>query len=311
MHILVVENSDRAANGLAARICELDARLSVTTVAGLDAAEAIVVSNPVFDAALVDLDILDAEQRTTAFRLRYLCPKVAVVVVTRSHSHEVALRVIRAGIQDFLPESEATPERVLRTIWLARERHVRELRLNRLACIDQLTGFLNRRGLVTSVANSTEAAARLNVSSALMTVDLDGFKAINDTFGHSVGDEILKQVGQRIARCIRRNDVVGRAGGDEFWVVINGIRHPNRMQGIADKILDSLSTPFKIESRRIKAGASAGVALAPDHADDANLWIRKSDAALYAAKRQGKNGWVMYQSRLDQVFDTAGMQLVH
>ncbi len=311
MHILVVENNDRTVSSLAAKICKLDARLSITTVAGLDAAEAIVASGQVFDAALVDLDMMDSEQRTTAFRLRYLCPKVAVVVVTESHSDEIALRVIRAGIQDFLPKCEATPERVLRTIWLARERHVRELRLNRLACVDHLTGYLNRRGLVASVSNSNEAAARLNVSSALMTVDLDGFKSINDTFGHSVGDEILKQVSQRIARCIRRNDVVGRAGGDEFWVVVNGIRHTKGLQAIADKILDSLSAPFRIESRRIKAGASAGIALAPDHADDTTHWIRKSDAALYAAKRQGKNRWVMYQSRLEQDFDTAGMQLAH
>lgn len=311
MHILVVENSEQTDNGLAARICDLDTRLSITTVAGLAAAEAVVASDQVFDAALVDLDVLDPEQRTTAFRLRYLCPKVAVVVVTESHSHEIALRVIRAGIQDFLPKCEATPERVLRTIWLARERHARELRLNRLACVDHLTGFMNRRGLVASISNSSELAARLNVSSALMTVDLDGFKTINDTFGHSVGDEILKQVGKRIARCIRRSDVVGRAGGDEFWVVVNGIRHAKGTQAIADKILDSLSAPFQIESRRIKAGASAGIALAPDHADDASHWIRNSDAALYAAKRQGKNRWVMYQSRLEQVFDTTGLQLAH
>ena len=311
MHVLVVGNGDRVSDGLAASISELDSRLSITTVAGLDAAGAMVASGEVFDAALVDLDVLDSEQRTTALSLRYLCPKVAVVVVTKRHSHEMALRVIRAGIQDFLPRCEATPERVLRTIWLAKERHVRELRLNRLACVDQLTGFMNRRGLVASVGNSSEAATRLKVSSALMTVDLDGFKAINDTFGHSVGDEVLKQVGQRIARCIRRNDVVGRAGGDEFWVVVNGIRHAKGMQAIADKILDSLSAPFRIESRQIKAGASAGIALAPDHADDVSNWIRNSDAALYAAKRQGKNRWVMYQSRLEQVFDTAGMQLAH
>jgi diguanylate cyclase (GGDEF)-like protein len=311
MHVLVVENSDRNATGLAASIRELDARLSITTVAGLHAAEAIIASDQVFDAALVDLDMWDSEQRTTALRLRYLCPKVAVVVVTQSHSHEIALKVIRAGIQDYLPKCEATPERVLRTIWLARERHVRELRLNRLACVDQLTGILNRRGLVASVSKSNEAAARLNVSSALMTVDLDGFKAINDTFGHSAGDQILKQVSQRIARCIRRNDVVGRAGGDEFWVVVNGIRHAKGMQAIADKILASLSAPFRIESRCIRSGASAGIALAPDHADDANHWIRNSDAALYAAKRQGKNRWVMYQTRLEQVFDTAGMQVAH
>lgn len=311
MHILVVENSERTTNSLAARICELDARLSTTTVAGLGAAQAIIASEQVFDAALVDLDMLEPEQQMTAFGLRYLCPKVAVVVVTESPSHEIALKGIRTGIQDFLPKCEATPERVLRTIWLARERHARELRLNRLACIDHLTGFMNRRGLVASVTNSNEAATRLNVSSALMTVDLDGFKAINDTFGHAVGDQILKQVGQRIARCIRRNDVVGRAGGDEFWVVVNGIRHAIGMRAIADKILRSLSAPFRIESRRITAGASAGIALAPDHADDASHWIRNSDAALYAAKRQGKNRWVMYQSRLEQVFDSASMQPAH
>jgi diguanylate cyclase (GGDEF)-like protein len=144
-----------------------------------------------------------------------------------------------------------------------------------------------------------------------MTIDLDGFKAINDTFGHPAGDEILRHVGRRIAQCIRQNDVVGRAGGDEFWVVVNGIKMPHGMQSIADKILNSLSAPFYIQSHWIRAGASVGIALTPDHADNIGNWIRNSDAALYAAKKQGKNRWVMYDACLDRVFDTAGMQLAH
>jgi diguanylate cyclase (GGDEF)-like protein len=317
MHILVVEDNGHMSMDLASMIGDHDASLTITTLTGPRAAEAIVTCKHCFDAALVDMDALvdleaaDSAGLESSCVLKLLCPEIAVVAVTGSTSHEVALGVIRAGIQDLVPKCEATPARVLRTIRLARERHEREKYLQELASVDQLTGFLNRRGLVSSVRSSNEAAARLNVSSALMTIDLDGFKAINDTFGHPAGDEILRHVGQRIARCIRRNDAVGRAGGDEFWVVVNGIKIPYGMQSIADKILSSLSAPYYIRSHWIRAGASVGIALTPDHADNVGNWIRNSDAALYAAKKRGKNRWVMYDACLDGVFDTAGMQLAH
>lgn len=312
MHILVVEDNGQTSVGLATMIGAHDASLTITTLPGLQAAKGIVAcDHHTFDAALVDLDVAGSAGLESSCILKLLCPDLAVVAVTGSTSHEIALGVIRAGIQDFVPKCEATPVRVLRTIRLARERHERERHLQKLASVDQLTGFLNRRGLVSSVRSSNEAATRLNVSSALMTIDLDGFKAINDTFGHPAGDEILRQVGQRIARCIRQNDAVGRAGGDEFWVVVNGIKLPYGLQSIADKILNSLSAPFYIRSHWIRAGASAGIALTPDHADNTGNWIRNSDAALYAAKNQGKNRWVMYDASLDRVFDTAGLQLAH
>jgi diguanylate cyclase (GGDEF)-like protein len=214
-------------------------------------------------------------------------------VITGDGSPDTALSLIRLGIQDYIPKSEATPNRIFRTIRLARERYEREQKLKRIACIDQLTGSLNRRGLLSAIRESNGIAVRLNIPSALMTIDIDHFKEINDTYGHPIGDLILRQGCRRIAHCVRENDVVGRAGGDEFWVVLNGFTSPENIPAIAMKMLKSFSAPYRVNSE-VMATISIGVALMPDHAGTVREWMQKSDVALYEAKRNGRNCWAMY-----------------
>ena len=192
------------------------------------------------------------------------------------------------------PPATSAPPALIR---LARERYEREQRLKRIACIDQLTGALNRRGLLSAIKESSDVAVRLNIPSALMTIDIDHFKGINDTYGHPIGDLILRQGCRRIAHCIRENDVVGRAGGDEFWVVLNGFTKPENIPAIANKMLKSFAAPFRVNTE-ISASISIGVALMPDHAGTTQEWMQKSDLALYEAKRNGRNQWAMYQEGL-------------
>jgi diguanylate cyclase (GGDEF)-like protein len=227
--------------------------------------------------------------------LKIFSPDLVIVVITGDTSSDTALSLIRLGIQDYIPKSEATPNRIFRTIRLARERYEREQRLKRIACIDQLTGALNRRGLLGAIRESNDVAVRLNIPSALMTIDIDHFKEINDTYGHPIGDLILRQGCRRIVHCVRENDVVGRAGGDEFWVVLNGFTKPENIPAIAKKMLDSFSAPFRVNTD-IMASISIGVALMPDHAGTMQEWMQKSDVALYEAKRNGRNQWAMYHA---------------
>lgn len=294
MRILVVEDNDVVANGLSRALGMLDTDVSVYTVSDLHSAQTLLQNGTKIDVALVDLGLPDAQGIEAPTKLKMICPNLVIVVITGNSSSDTALNLIRLGIQDYIPKSEATPKRVFRTIRLARERHEREQRLKRIACIDQLTGSLNRRGLLSAIRNSSEAIARLNMSSALMTVDIDLFKSINDTFGHPIGDLILRQSCRRIAHCVRENDVVGRAGGDEFWVILNGFTKPENVPVIALKMLQSFASPFRVNSKNIQVSVSIGVALIPLHADTVDDWVKKSDIALYEAKRKGRNQWLMY-----------------
>lgn len=294
MRVLIVEDNDVVAQGLTRALSMVDARIAVDTVTDLRSAQAFLKTGKQVDVALVDLGLPDATGIEAPTKLKILAPGLVIVVITGDDSSDTALNLIRLGIQDYIPKSEATPERIFRTIRLARERHEREERLKRMACIDQLTGALNRRGLLGAVKEANETALRLKIPAALMTLDIDHFKEINDTYGHPVGDLILRQGCQRISRCIRENDAVGRAGGDEFWVILNGFTKRSNVPTIASKILDSFSEPFNVNSE-IRVGVSIGVALMPDHATTERDWMQKSDIALYQAKRSGRNQWAMFE----------------
>jgi len=293
MQILIVEDNDVVAEGLSRALAMLDSRICVYRAADLRSAQELLQNGPRIDVALVDLGLPDAAGIEAPTKLKIINPDLVIVVITGDSSSDTALSLIRLGIQDYIPKSEATPDRIFRTIRLARERYDREQRLKRIACIDQLTGALNRRGLLSAIRESNDIAVRLKIPAALMTIDIDHFKEINDTYGHPIGDLILRQGCRRIAHCIRENDVVGRAGGDEFWVVLNGFTSPENIPVIARKMLNSFSAPFRVNTD-VMASISIGVALMPDHAGTTREWMQKSDVALYDAKRNGRNRWAMY-----------------
>jgi diguanylate cyclase len=298
MQVLIVEDNDVVAQGLSRALAMLDPRISVHRAADLQSAQKLLQSGPQIDVALVDLGLPDATGIEAPTKLKIFSPELVIVVITGDSSSDTALSLIRLGIQDYIPKSEATPNRIFRTIRLARERYEREQRLKRIACIDQLTGSLNRRGLLSAIKESNDVAVRLDIPSALMTIDIDHFKEINDTYGHPIGDLILRQGCRRIAHCIRENDVVGRAGGDEFWVVLNGFTKPENIPAIANKMLKSFAAPFRVNSE-INASISIGVALMPHHAGTTQEWMQKSDLALYEAKRNGRNQWAMYHEGIE------------
>lgn len=304
MQILIVEDNDIVARGLSRALVMLDPDAAIYRAADLQSAQATLGQHPEIDIALVDLGLPDAEGIEAPSKLKIASPNLVIVVITGDGSSETALSLIRLGIQDYIPKSEATPDRILRTIQLARERFDREQALKRVACVDQLTGALNRRGLLGAIRESNDVAVRLDIPSALMTIDIDNFKEINDTYGHPVGDLILRQGCRRISHCIRENDVVGRAGGDEFWVVLNGFTGSENIPAIAKKMLSKFAAPFYAHTE-VRASISIGIALMPDHAATVQDWLRKSDVALYAAKRAGRNRWAMYHDGMAPAPTTA------
>ena len=166
-----------------------------------------------------------------------------------------------------------------------------EARVWRQANYDALTQLPNRSLFLDRLNQAVRQAVRENKGFALMFLDLDGFKAINDTLGHAAGDLLLQQTAERLANCMRGSDTLARLAGDEFVVILPGIRGREDPAIVAGKILGELSRPFDLEGQSASVAGSVGIAIFPDDAEDSAGLIRKADEAMYAVKRGGKNGF--------------------
>lgn len=169
------------------------------------------------------------------------------------------------------------------------ERKNTEQCIQHLALHDALTGLSNRTLLFDRLDGAITAARRRNASFALFFLDLDDFKPINDDLGHDAGDLVLKTIAQRLQGSVRESDTVARVGGDEFVLVLQDVNGREAAKSVAEKTIAALAKPISINNRICEVGATLGIALYPDHGEDADTLIRHADAAMYAAKRLGKN----------------------
>ncbi len=157
------------------------------------------------------------------------------------------------------------------------------------ANFDTLTGLPNRRMFNDRLRHEIKKAARDQLPMALVFIDLDGFKAVNDTLGHDFGDILLKQVAERLLQCVRNADTVARLGGDEFTVILSELKEPGDVVRIVQEILHCLARPFQLKHEVAHISGSIGISLFPDDSSDAEVLIKNADQAMYLAKRQGRN----------------------
>jgi diguanylate cyclase (GGDEF)-like protein len=166
--------------------------------------------------------------------------------------------------------------------------HQQRLQLERMALQDPLTGTLNRRGLLQALDSSFARAERDDSSTALLFFDLDGFKAVNDTYGHEAGDRLLKDVADAIRKVLRGGDTLARLGGDEFAVVCERVTSEEIASLVADKILELMDNSWNIgDGVSVRVGVSVGAAISQGREMDAYTLLRKADCAMYEAKRAG------------------------
>jgi len=197
-----------------------------------------------------------------------------------------------SGTMRDLVSSEAQVRRALQQMNEHLESKVAErtAELNALLLRDVLTGLPNRRALMESLPEAMARASRSAMPAALLFIDMDGFKAVNDTHGHEEGDELLRQFGARLATGVRMTDLVARLAGDEFVVVLEMLASPGDAEDTAHKLLACIREPYTLRTTTVTVGASIGVALfAPDDKPDLDAWLARADHAMYAAKRGGKN----------------------
>jgi diguanylate cyclase (GGDEF)-like protein len=171
-----------------------------------------------------------------------------------------------------------------------------EAQIRQLAYYDTLTSLPNRRLLLDRLNHALAQARRFGRSMAVMFLDLDRFKQINDSLGHSVGDELLKQVAQRLTACVRAGDTVARPGGDEFVIVLTEVSHPQDAARVAEKIIDAFSTPVPVDGQPVHVTTSIGIAVYPVNGnDDVEELMIKADMAMYDAKEAGRNAYRFFQ----------------
>jgi len=214
-------------------------------------------------------------------------PAPEIPVVAGFHEAQVLSQAMRE-----LVRSEEAHREALETMNLQLESTValRTAELHALLLRDVLTGLPNRRALMETLPNAMERAARSGKPCALLFLDMDGFKAVNDNHGHEEGDELLRQFGSRIAEAVRRTDTVARLAGDEFVVVLENLAHVGDAEDKAQSLLAALRAPYTLKGAAVMVGASIGVALhMPGDRADLGAWLARADHAMYAAKRGGKN----------------------
>jgi diguanylate cyclase (GGDEF)-like protein len=154
---------------------------------------------------------------------------------------------------------------------------------------DALTGLPNRRLLIDRLSLAIAHARRKKCITAIIYLDLDGFKQINDSLGHVAGDMLLKIVADRLVAAVRQEDTVARFGGDEFVIVLWELNDANEVPALVSKVLMAVSQPYNINGQTVHVTASAGVSIYPTHNEDIETLINIADAALYEAKYTGKN----------------------
>lgn len=159
----------------------------------------------------------------------------------------------------------------------------------RLALYDALTGLPNRKLLSERLVQVIPKARREHARLALLFIDLDKFKPVNDEYGHAIGDLLLKEVARRLQHCMRESDTVGRIGGDEFVALLENVESRQAAGIVADKVLAAMMAPFEVAGHRLEIAASIGVAIYPENGEDQNALLKSADMAMYEAKNSGRS----------------------
>lgn len=205
-------------------------------------------------------------------------------------------KVLWGSVQASLVRDEqGAPEYVISAIQDITERKYTEHQISFMAYHDKLTGLPNRALFFDRLSQTISQARRSRKHVALLFLDLDGFKPINDTYGHEAGDAVLKMVAQRLLACVRAVDTVARLGGDEFAIIVGELDSPAEIERVAEQILQAFAQPLTLpEGNDCTVGTSMGVSIYPDNGEEMDSLLAAADAAMYESKRRGKNTYTYF-----------------
>ena len=222
-----------------------------------------------------------------------------ILCLTEKVNPELDRAAIKAGAADYLVKDRLDIASIERTIRYAIDRKRAETELARLAHYDSLTGIPNRLLFNDRLDRALQRGERGDSPFALLYIDLDGFKSVNDTHGHDVGDKLVQGIAERLSQCIRRTDSVARIGGDEFTVLLEKVTSTNDTVVIAQKIIDIITEPFDINGQQLRVGSSVGIAVYPEAGRDATTLIKHADMAMYEAKAMPGSNYRFFTAKMN------------
>ena len=242
-----------------------------------------------FDVCLLDQGLPDGDGlELMRAALRRPC-RAPIIMLTGQSALKLDMQAMELGVADFIEKDRVDAVLLERTIRYAVARQHHADHLSRLAQYDELTGLANRTLFRDRLDRALAWARRHERLAAVIILDLNGFKVVNDRLGHSAGDRLLGLMANRLTGRLRETDTVARLGGDEFAVVIENLAKPEHAALVARKLLDTVAPPLEIDGRTVTVTASLGVALYPKDSQDAASLIREADRAMYRAKSEGGN----------------------
>jgi two-component system cell cycle response regulator len=283
--VLLVEDSPVQARVVAAQLEQGWGIPDTTEIAGCLANAIDALERDKFNCVLLDLGLPDADGLEAVKRVRATAPGVAIVVLSGQEDETLALMAVREGAQDYLVKGRVDHNHIVRAISYAIERKQQEAVLVHQALYDGLTGLANRAQLLSRIEIAVSRNHRHDESSAVIFLDLDGFKPVNDQYGHAIGDRVLIEVARRLERIAsRRSDLVARLGGDEFVILCEDTTASGADQ-IVGQIRSALAEPIEISAgSAITVGMSAGVAIADTAGAEPNELLHAADADMYSDK---------------------------
>jgi len=254
-----------------------------------------------FDCVLMDLTLPDGTGVDNVRRIRAARRDQTVIVISGGQGEEIAMETLRHGAQDYLQKGDYTGQLVLRVIRRAIERNEQLSAVDRqreeqfrLATRDTLTGVSNRRLLKQLAEHTIALSARQGWRFAVAFLDLNGFKLVNDSWGHACGDNLLRKVGEILSTSVRDIDTVARVGGDEFLLLMAPPLEFEQARTIVRRIQSLIATIDRVDGHAITVSVSAGIAFYPDHGRTLEDLMSCSDQAMYRAKHAPPEYLVVY-----------------
>lgn len=281
--VLLVEDSD----DFAALVQELmsESGFSVHRTSVLKDGERAAADGS-FACAFVDLDLPDASGLESVMALRVASPALPLVVLSGQETGAASVKAMLAGAQDWVPKHEVSTERLEHAVCLAIARQDAQARLAWTAAHDAITGLPNRPSAIEHLARALGRASRRPAIVAVLFCDLDGFKAVNDRFGHAAGDAVLSTVAHRLISAVRPGDVVARWAGDEFVISADAIESGDQALTMAQRIRKAVAAPMAAVDNAADLTVSVGIVLSSS-GEDPHALVDHADQAMLRAKRAG------------------------